>query len=64
MALNGTYVRCNARHLICMRGGRNAMYTKNNRSGEDYLEAILILSDSEENAKIEIARFFKPDELF
>ena len=33
------------------------MYTKNNRSGEDYLEAILILSDSEENVhRIDIAR--------
>ena len=33
------------------------MYIKNNRSGEDYLEAILILSDSEENVhRIDIAR--------
>ena len=33
------------------------MYTKNNRSGEAYLAAILILSDSEENVhRIDIAR--------
>jgi nucleoside-diphosphate kinase len=65
MALEGEAIVLKVRDLLGPTDSRKAAKgTIRGDFGTDVMKNVVHASDSEENAKIEIARFFKPDEIF
>jgi nucleoside-diphosphate kinase len=65
MALQGDNIVQRARDLLGPTDSRKAAKgTIRGDFGTEMMKNVVHASDSDENAKVELARFFKPDELF
>jgi nucleoside-diphosphate kinase len=65
MALQGADIVAKVRDLLGPTDSRKAAKgTIRGDFGTEMMKNVVHASDSEENAKIEIARFFRPDEIF